>query len=134
MTTQKRKEQKKEYAKIYYEKHREKILARCKKRYEGNTEKMRQDRKDYYNANKDKARERSRKEFAQVRGIFAKLKSSGCILCGYNKCVAALEFHHLDPSKKEHKLSQVRSLETIMRETAKCIVICANCHREIHSK
>lgn len=62
-------------------------------------------------------------------------KGGCCEICGYNKCAAALEFHHKDPNEKEFLLSQ-RNLRTfneeITNELDKCSLLCANCHREIH--
>lgn len=56
----------------------------------------------------------------------------GKCYCGYNKCVDALEFHHLDPSKKEFTLSgMTRSWKRIKKELDKCILVCSNCHKEI---
>jgi len=56
-----------------------------------------------------------------------------CIVCGYNKCVAALEFHHKDPSTKEFQISNTtKKWETIKIELDKCVLLCANCHRELH--
>jgi hypothetical protein len=59
-----------------------------------------------------------------------------CVMCGYNKCVNALHFHHLDPSKKEFTISSGNTIkfETIKTELEKCILICANCHAETHFK
>jgi hypothetical protein len=59
-----------------------------------------------------------------------------CSICGYNNCREALEWHHLDPSTKEVEPSKVfsRSYERIIEELSKCILVCANCHREIHVK
>jgi 5-methylcytosine-specific restriction endonuclease McrA len=65
-----------------------------------------------------------------------KYKGGQCEKCGYDKCVDALDFHHLDPTVKEFGLSQrglTRSLEKLKQEADKCILVCANCHREIHS-
>lgn len=65
------------------------------------------------------------------------VKGEKCSICGYNKCIEALEFHHLDPLEKEFSLSDrnlVLDWEIIKKELDKCILICANCHREIHSK
>jgi hypothetical protein len=61
--------------------------------------------------------------------------SIGCKLCGYNKTYHALEFHHVDGNDKKYNVSLMRtlSIETVMKEIEKCIVVCANCHREIHS-
>lgn len=60
-----------------------------------------------------------------------------CEKCGYNKCVAALEFHHLDPKEKEFALSDYRKLfkekVLINKELDKCMLLCANCHREEHN-
>lgn len=56
-----------------------------------------------------------------------------CQCCGYDKCMSALDFHHLDPTKKELTLSSsIVSWEKTKQELEKCICVCANCHREIH--
>ena len=59
-----------------------------------------------------------------------------CELCGYDRCVEALDFHHRDPSTKSFGISQkgiTRSWEKIQKEIDKCALICANCHREVHA-
>ena len=59
-----------------------------------------------------------------------------CIVCGYNKCDDALHFHHRDPNEKSFGLSQsgmTRSWIRVKNELAKCVLICANCHAEIHA-
>jgi len=60
-----------------------------------------------------------------------------CQLCGYFKCDAALEIHHLDPSIKEISFGAIRanpiSAEKIKNELINCILLCANCHREVHN-
>ena len=63
-------------------------------------------------------------------------KGGKCERCGYNKCIDALEFHHLDPNEKDFGLScgDTRSLEKLKAEVDKCIMVCANCHREIHAE
>jgi hypothetical protein len=64
-----------------------------------------------------------------------------CQQCGYDKCYRALHFHHLDPLKKEFsifetrpKFKKVREWEKLKIEIDKCILLCANCHMEIHDK
>ena len=61
-----------------------------------------------------------------------------CSICGYNKCIDALQFHHLDSNNKEYDVSRLvtqnRPYEKILKEAKKCIMICANCHAEIHAK
>lgn len=66
-----------------------------------------------------------------------KRKGGKCEICGYDKCVEALSFHHLDPSIKEFGLGQdgnTHSWEDYLKEIEKCILVCANCHAEIHYK
>lgn len=62
----------------------------------------------------------------------------GCRLCGYKKSSSALEFHHKDEALKEHALSKMvdnkLSLKTIKEEARKCVILCANCHREVHDE
>ena len=63
-------------------------------------------------------------------------KGGKCVCCGYNKCNNVLEFHHLDPVKKEFSISHAKLTsfdENIKKELHKCALVCANCHREIHA-
>lgn len=62
-------------------------------------------------------------------------KGGKCQLCGYDKCITSLEFHHLNPNEKDFGISTYSNLkwETIISEVNKCIMVCANCHREIHA-
>lgn len=57
-----------------------------------------------------------------------------CVRCGYNKCYDALEFHHTDPTQKEFHLGEKRGLafDKLVAELDKCIMVCRNCHAEIH--
>lgn len=58
-----------------------------------------------------------------------------CAMCKYDKCISALEFHHRDPSQKDFGISgTIKSFENIKVELDKCILVCANCHREIHQE
>jgi hypothetical protein len=61
-------------------------------------------------------------------------KGGKCQKCGYDKCIGALDFHHLDPSIKEYGWTQMRklSIPNMIKELDKCILVCATCHREIH--
>ena len=64
-------------------------------------------------------------------------KGGECQLCHYNKCSASLDFHHLDPNEKDFGISQnntYRNIDKMKQEVDKCILVCANCHREIHYK
>lgn len=56
-----------------------------------------------------------------------------CQRCGYRRCVNALDFHHIDPSKKEFQIAaKICSWEKMKTELDKCLLLCANCHREFH--
>lgn len=57
-----------------------------------------------------------------------------CVICGYERCPAALQFHHLQPSDKSFVISRrgvTRSLDEARAEAAKCVLLCANCHAEV---
>jgi transposase len=57
-----------------------------------------------------------------------------CVLCGYQRCDAALQFHHRDPKTKLFSLSLrglTRSIDRCRAEAAKCELLCANCHAEV---
>ena len=61
-------------------------------------------------------------------------KGGSCNLCGYSKCLNALDFHHLNPKEKDFSISNTnRSFEKMKSEIDKCIMVCSNCHREIHA-
>lgn len=60
-----------------------------------------------------------------------------CQHCGYDKHLAALDFHHLDPSKKDFTITTSKyshNWDVIQNELDKCILLCSNCHRIEHSK
>jgi transposase len=59
-----------------------------------------------------------------------------CAICGYDKCVSALHFHHLDPSQKLFALSRqgvTRSFAEAQAEAEKCVLLCSNCHAEVEA-
>jgi len=60
-----------------------------------------------------------------------------CSRCGYDRCVAALEFHHREPAEKRFNLSAdnlLRRWELVQEEATKCDLVRANCHREIEDE
>jgi transposase len=70
----------------------------------------------------------------RVKRLLVDEAGGRCVLCGYDRYVGALQFHHLDPSTKSFALSVqgvARSLEKARAEAAKCVLICANCHAEV---
>lgn len=77
------------------------------------------------------------KERALTRKLeIIQLKGGKCEKCGYDKNIAALELHHLNPKEKSFQLD-ARHLsnttrEKILEEAEKCILVCSNCHKELH--
>lgn len=61
-------------------------------------------------------------------------RRAACERCGYNSSRNALQWHHKDPSEKEFGISSRRGLplDKLREETAKCELLCANCHVEVH--
>ena len=71
----------------------------------------------------------------KLRDMAREYKGGKCMICGYDKCQRALSFHHLDPKKKSFGISEkglTRSWDKIKEELDKCILICSNCHMEVH--
>ena len=71
----------------------------------------------------------------KIRTKAIEYKGGKCYFCGYNKYVGAMEFHHLDNKKKDFGLSMkglTRSWIKTKNEIDKCILVCSNCHRELH--
>lgn len=62
-------------------------------------------------------------------------KGSSCLICGYNRCIGALEFHHLNPNEKDFAIANMytKNWEIIKSELDKCVLLCANCHREVET-
>lgn len=78
-------------------------------------------------------------QYCQKRWTDRKLKAieykgGECCKCGYNHYYGALEFHHIDPLEKDSDWNKLRlkSWSDVIKELDKCILVCANCHREIH--
>lgn len=61
-------------------------------------------------------------------------KGGKCERCGYDKCIDALEFHHVNPNEKSFDIAQkiLMNEEALKKEADKCILVCSNCHRKIH--
>jgi len=56
-----------------------------------------------------------------------------CNICGYAKCVSTFDFHHVNALEKDFTISSgMSSWEKIEKELRKCVLLCSNCHREVH--
>lgn len=72
----------------------------------------------------------------KVKRLLVGEAGGACCVCGYRRCVAALEFHHLAPAEKSFSLSHrgvARSLAKARSEASKCALVCANCHAELEA-
>ncbi len=72
----------------------------------------------------------------RVKAILVAEAGGRCAICGYERCIAALEFHHRAPADKSFSLSHrgvARSIEKARAEAEKCVLLCANCHAEVET-
>ena len=93
-------------------------------------------RREHYEVNRDSIRSRIAERKKGLKAWFADYKSKlQCSHCG-EKHVATLQFHHVDPSDKDREVSRMvhegLSVDSVLEEIDKCIVLCANCHSILH--
>lgn len=111
----------KEIHKRTYFKNRQKIIDRAIKYSKNN--------KDKVKVWQDKSRQKCKKEFEEFK------KTLKCSECGYDKHPSAIDLHHVDPNNKLYLVSKLIYCRSKLKiELEKCIPICANCHRILHSK
>lgn len=91
------------------------------------------DRERYLSSDKKKEQSRLYRE-AIIKKINEYKASHGCRYCEEHDPVA-LDFHHSDQNKEDHvsKLAWNGSLERVMKEIDKCVVVCSNDHRKLHA-
>jgi DNA-binding CsgD family transcriptional regulator len=79
--------------------------------------------------------QRVKKYRQTVKEKLVEYKGGKCEKCSYKRCIAALDFHHKIPGEKDFGISQFRNLKwkTLLEEVDKCMLVCSNCHREIHN-
>jgi len=130
------------YQKAYRKAHREENRAYCKAyRLAHLEERKAYDKargKIYYEQNVDKIRTHRRKVhlsyYDSTKNKYLKMHGSRCACCGYDKNIAALEFHHVNGKTKgiSFMISRHESDELLKAEIDKCVLLCANCHAEHH--
>jgi len=95
----------------------------AKDRYKNNPKERKRIRKNSFR------RHRSKKEY------LIKYLGGKCTICGFMGCPASFDFHHKNPEKKKFAVSSQCgsfTLNRLIKEAEKCILLCANCHRELH--
>jgi transposase len=72
----------------------------------------------------------------KVKATLVQEAGGACALCGYDRAISALAFHHVDPARKTFSVSAGglgRSLSTARNEAEKCVLLCSNCHAEVEA-
>ncbi|MCK9446458.1 HNH endonuclease [bacterium] len=91
---------------------------------------IKDDKKQKKNNSKNVIEWRKRKKIELIE-----YKGGCCEVCGYNKTIRSLDFHHKDPKYKDFGISgKSYSFERLKKEVDKCILVCSNCHGEIHEE
>jgi hypothetical protein len=131
-----------------YKKNRKEKLAYQKEYANKNKESIKKRMKEWSGKNREHIRayvKRKRKENPEAHATSEANKrrrasryreaikgQAGCEMCGYNRNTAALDFHHTDGDRKEKGVSQMVYGPRMEAEIAKCMIVCRNCHAEIH--
>ena len=140
----------KEYARLRYQKNKEKLSEKSKELYKVKKEEIKLRTSIYRANNKEKLREYySNTKEVQIQQVLQRrennkaeyilLKGGKCEICGFEyngENAACFDFHHENPEEKEYNLSTAIRLrrEKALKELEKCQLVCANCHRLIHYK
>lgn len=91
--------------------------------------------KEWAIKNPEKQKLRRQRTVRKYRRILKGLKINGCAICGYDKCTRSLDFHHVNPKTKLFNIGVTTvSRRDIIDELNKCVLLCRNCHGEIHTK
>jgi transposase len=108
------------------------MVSRCQ--HHGETSFVREGR-GYYRCKRCRVEATVRRRH-RLKQILVEEAGGKCILCGYSRCVRALEFHHLDPLTKQFALAhsgRTRAIAALRAEASKCVLLCANCHAEVEA-
>jgi len=82
----------------------------------------------------DKYRRWQRKARRERKIKLVKMLGGKCSTCDYDKCYSCLDFHHEDETNKKFEISShmLKKWDDLVEEAKKCIVLCRNCHGEVH--
>lgn len=95
---------------------------------------FRKDRKCYHSWCKKCMVTVGNARYRERKRTIVELFGGKCLLCGYCKNINALDFHHIDPKTKDGSITSLRQTQwkKLLNELKKCILVCKNCHAEIH--
>lgn len=91
------------------------------------------DGRGYYRCRRCRAAAVSRRR-QKVKAILVREAGGKCCLCGYDRNMRALHFHHVNPAQKRIEINAkgiALSLDTLRVEARKCVLLCSNCHAEV---
>lgn len=111
----------------------QKKCARCKKTKNVSDFYLRENGITTHSYCRDCNRESASIRILETKKRAVEYKGGKCLICGYNKCLRALDFHHTDKKNKSFSMGHVvgRKFENIKSELDKCVLVCKNCHAEI---
>jgi len=116
------------------------ILARKQKMHRSKPEikeQIKKRSKIYRDNHQIEIKQRRKQNKIKIKIILKELKTNGCSICGYNNNHSVLEFHHVNPNDKKFQIAhgiRNHTNERVAEELNKCILMCANCHKEIEFK
>ena len=82
----------------------------------------------------ERARAATKKKQRSDKKILVEYKGGKCSVCGYDKCLGALEFHHTGEKSFTIGNRKGAPIEVLKKEADKCILLCRNCHSERHAE
>lgn len=137
---------KKAYDKKRYKEKRELRLTQSKSYYKHNKEYVKKYKQGYYKTHKEKytytSKEKLRRRLLKIKQLKPFVDYKRTLSCAHCKLSgrqypSLLDFHHVDPTIKSFRISS-KPLhfpnKEILDEINKCIVLCSNCHRKVHTK
>lgn len=113
---------------IYYDTSKEKVCVEC-----GKTKPL----IDFYDRRivcKECVKKKENDKAQLRRNLLNDYKQEQCCAKCRDNRFYVLDFHHINPSEKEYTIAQNTRIkfENLKKELDKCVVLCANCHREFH--
>ena len=131
-------EERADKAKKYYQENKEERAAYKKQYYQANREEITAKHRQYHSDNKGGILAQARAQRAERSHMLFEYKGGACSHCKLREPdhLEIYDYHHTDPSTKLHGIATILlgSLERLMAEVDKCLLLCAHCHRKEHAR